>query len=89
MSKPNPSHADESELVKYYLPIPAGTPYSLLAQAVNKFGVEIVERDIILPGSAQDEIVPKSWVLRGDKKDLEKAKKFIAEKIKEHLKKFE
>jgi hypothetical protein len=89
MSKRDSSNTDKIEPDKYYLPIPAGTPYTLLAQAVNKFNVEIVEKDIILPGSAQDEIIPKSWVLRGEKKDLEEAKGFIMEKMKEHFKRFE
>jgi hypothetical protein len=71
------------------MPIPSGVAYSIIAQAVNKFGVELVEKDITLAGSAKDEYVPKAWVLRGDKDALIKSRDFIAIKVQEQLKKFE
>jgi len=71
------------------MPIPAGTPYSILAQAANKFDLELIEKDIVFPGSAQDEIVPKGWFLQGKQKDLEAARAFIIQKMKEHMKRFE
>jgi hypothetical protein len=73
----------------FYMPIPSGVAYSIIAEAVNKFGVELVEKDITLPGSAMDEFVPKAWVLKGDKSALEKSREFMAKKIKEQLKSFE
>ena len=85
MSKKDPSCQPES----YYMPVPSGVAYSIIAEAVNKFGVELVERDITLPGSAKDEYVPKAWVLKGDKDSLAKSRDFIAMKVQEQLKNFE
>lgn len=79
----------EPDIEKFIMPIPAGVPYSILAQAVNKFGIELVEKEVVLPGSAGDEIVPKAWVLRGDKEGLGNAREFIAKKILESMRKFE
>lgn len=73
----------------FYMPIPSGVAYSIIAEAVNRFGVELVEKDITLPGSAKDEIVPRNWVLRGDKAALEKSREFMAMKLQEQLKSFE
>jgi hypothetical protein len=78
-----------SKAERFYLPVPAGTPYSLIAEAVNKFNLELVEKDIIFPGSAKDEYVPKGWFLEGNKKDLEKALDYIFQGLKERIKKFE
>ncbi len=72
-----------------YMTIPSGVAYSIIAEAVNKFGVELVEKDVALPGSARDEIVPKAWVLKGDKRSLEKSREFMAQRMKEQLKSFE
>ncbi|MGA2573133.1 MAG: hypothetical protein ABSF36_02845 [Candidatus Methanomethylicaceae archaeon] len=88
MSKPD-KKKDEPDNEKFIMPIPAGVPYSILAQAVNKFGIELVEKEVVLPGSAGDEIVPKAWVLRGDKEGLGKAREFIAKKILESMRRFE
>ncbi|MBM5805879.1 MAG: hypothetical protein FJZ49_07465 [Candidatus Verstraetearchaeota archaeon] len=74
---------------RFYLPVPAGTPYSLIAEAVNKFNLELVEKDIVLPGSAKDEYVPKGWFLEGEKENLVKAKEYIYQGLKERIKKFE
>jgi hypothetical protein len=79
----------EQDVEKFIMAIPAGVPYSILAQAVNKFDLELVEKEIVLPGSAGDEIVPKAWVLRGDKEGLGKASEFIAKKILESMRRFE
>ncbi len=73
----------------FYMPIPSGVAYSIIAQAVNKFGVELVEKDITMPGSAKDEYIPKAWVLRGSQDALCKARDFIAIQVREQLKKFE
>lgn len=72
-----------------YMPIPSGVAYSIIAEAVNRFGVELVEKDITLPGSAMDEIVPKAWALKGDRAALEKSRDFMAKKLQEQLKSFE
>lgn len=85
MSKKEASCSPDS----YYMPIPSGVAYSIIAQAVNQFGVELVEKDITLPGSAKDEYVPKAWVLRGNKDSLYKSREFIAKKVQEQLKNFE
>lgn len=73
----------------YFMTIPSGVAYSVIAEAVNRFGVELAEKDITLPGSAKDEIVPRAWVLRGDKESLVKCREFIAVKLKDQLKSFE
>jgi hypothetical protein len=73
----------------FYMPIPSGVAYSIIAEAVNRFGVELVEKDITLPGSAKDEMVPKAWILKGDKSSLEKSREFMAKRIQEQLKSFE
>lgn len=85
MSKKDSSPQTQS----YYMPIPSGVAYSIIAQAVNKFGVELVEKEVTLPGSAKDEYIPKAWVLKGDKEALAKSRDFIAMKIQEQLKSFE
>jgi hypothetical protein len=85
MSKKDASCQPES----YIMPIPSGVAYSIIAQACNKFGVELVERDITTVGSAKDEYVPKAWVLKGDKESLSKCRIFIANKVQEQLKSFE
>lgn len=85
MSKKDASCQPDS----YYMPIPSGVAYSIIAQAVNKFGVELVEKDVTLPGSAKDEYVPKAWVLKGDRDSLEKSRCFIAQKVQEQLRNFE
>jgi hypothetical protein len=73
----------------FYMSIPSGVAYSIIAEAVNRFGVELVEKDITLPGSAKDEMIPRAWVLKGDKAALEKSKDFMAKKLQEQLKSFE
>lgn len=76
------------EKKKYLMPIPAGTPYSIISEAVNKFGVELTE--VPIKGAMMDdEKPPMMWVLRGDYENLVKAKEFIKERLKEVLKKFE
>jgi len=74
---------------KFFMSIPSGVAYSIIAEAVNRFGVELIEKDITLPGSAMDEYVPKAWALKGDKSSLEQSREFIAKKIQEQLKSFE
>jgi hypothetical protein len=88
MSKPDQKKG-EPDIEKFIMSIPAGVPYSILAQAVNKFDLELIEREIVLPGSAGDEFVPKAWVLRGDKDGLGKASEFIAKKMLESMRRFE
>lgn len=72
----------------YYLPIPAGTPYSVIAQAVNTFGVELEEKEVMMPGIGENEAAPTAWVLVGSREELEKAQEFIAKKMIEMLERF-
>ncbi len=74
---------------EFFMSIPSGVAYSIIAEAVNRFGVELVEKEITLPGSAMDEIVPKAWALKGNKVSLEKCREFMAKKLQEQLKSFE
>ncbi|MEM0286115.1 MAG: hypothetical protein QXW34_03135 [Candidatus Methanomethyliaceae archaeon] len=76
------------EKKKYLMPIPAGTPYSIISEAVNKFGVELTEVPI-KEAMIDNGNPPMMWVLKGDYENLVKAKEFIIEKLKEVLKKFE
>lgn len=86
---PNENSAANQDSKKILMPVPAGTPYSLLSLAVNKFDVELIEKEVILPGSAMDEYIPKGWYLQGERKNLDAAKEFIMSKLRERLKKFE
>lgn len=78
----------EGEAKTYYLPIPAGTPYSVIAEAVNKFGVELAEKEVVVPGIGENEAAPMAWVLTGSKESLEKAQEFIIKKMIEVLERF-
>ncbi|MCS7097959.1 MAG: hypothetical protein NZ922_03150 [Candidatus Methanomethyliaceae archaeon] len=73
---------------KYLMPIPAGTPYSIIAEAVNKFGIEIVEVPI-KEAMLNNENPPMMWALKGNYENLIKAKEFIRKRLEEVLKKFE
>ncbi|MCQ8891927.1 MAG: hypothetical protein NQU41_00930 [Candidatus Methanosuratincola sp.] len=73
---------------QYYMPIPAGTPYSVIAEAVNRFGIELSEKEVIVPGIGENEAAPLSWVLVGSRDRLEKAHEFIVKKMTEMLEKF-
>ncbi len=74
---------------KYLMPIPAGTPYSIIAEVISKFNLELVEMPVKEAMVEEGESPPMMWVLKGEKEDLMKAKEFICEKLKEKLKKFE
>ncbi len=78
-----------SESKCYYMTVPSGVAYSIIAEAVNRFGVDLEEKDITLPGSAKDEFVPKAWILKGSQESLVKAREFMAKKLQEELKRFE
>ncbi|MCX8181962.1 MAG: hypothetical protein N3D12_02460 [Candidatus Methanomethyliaceae archaeon] len=71
------------------MPLPAGTPYSILAEATHRFNVELAEKPIKAPVPIEEGVLPMAWVLIGDREELMKAKAFICEKLKETLKKFE
>ncbi|MDH7555529.1 MAG: hypothetical protein ACQXXL_03135 [Candidatus Methanosuratincola sp.] len=80
-----PPGGDEKQ---YYMPIPAGTPYSVIAEAVNKFGIELTEKEVIVPGIGENEAAPLTWVLVGSRDRLEKAHEFIVRKMTEMLDRF-
>lgn len=80
---------NEDQKKTFFMPIPAGTPYSIIAEATHRFRVELVEKTVQVPSSVEGEGVPMAWILEGDKEELIKAREFIREKLKETLKKFE
>ncbi|MBC7120238.1 MAG: hypothetical protein H5T33_01460 [Candidatus Methanosuratus sp.] len=80
--------SEEGEERQYYMPIPAGTPYSVIAEAANRFGVELTEKEVIVPGIGENEAAPLAWVLVGSRENLEKAHEFIVKKMTEMLEKF-
>lgn len=80
---------NEGQKKKFFMPIPAGTPYSIIAEATHRFKVELVEKPVQVPSSVEVEGVPMAWVLEGEREKLVKAREFIYEKLKETLKKFE
>ena len=79
---------EAKEEKQYYMPIPAGTPYSVIAEAVNRFGVELTEKEVIVPGIGENEAAPLAWVLVGSKENLERAHEFIVKKMAEMLERF-
>lgn len=81
--------SNKQEKESFFMPIPAGTPYSIIAEATHKFRVELVEKPIQVPPSAEMDMVPMGWVLVGEREELIKAKEFIYERLREVLKKFE
>ncbi len=72
----------------FYFPIPAGTPYSVIAEAVNKFGVELTDKEVNIPEMADSPMMPKSWVIKGEKDQLIRAREYIVKKMEEMLEKF-
>jgi len=80
---------DDRERKSFFMPIPAGTPYSIIAEATHRFNVELSEKPVQTPSPVDEERAPMVWVLVGDKEELMKAKAFIYGKLKEVLRKFE
>lgn len=79
----------KGEKGEYYFPIPAGTPYSVIAEATHKYNVQLTEREMQTPEGAGNVVLPKIWVLTGEKKSLVSAKNFIVKRMQEMLQKFE
>lgn len=77
-----------SESKKCYMPIPAGTPYSILSEAAVMFDLELVEKEVEIPGSAEAEMLPKIWALSGERENLLKAKEYIIKKLDKKLERF-
>ncbi|MEJ5293176.1 MAG: hypothetical protein WHS82_06225 [Candidatus Methanosuratincola sp.] len=92
MEKDDQDQRDKGPEIKeekqYYMPIPAGTPYSVIAEAVNRFGVELTEKEVIVPGIGENEAAPLAWALVGSKENLERAHEFIVKKMTEMLDRF-
>jgi len=72
----------------FYFPVPAGTPYSIIAEAVNKFEVELANKEVNIPEMSDSPTMPKSWVIKGEKDQLIKAREHIIKKMEEMLEKF-
>jgi sugar-specific transcriptional regulator TrmB len=72
----------------FYFPVPAGTPYSIIAEAVNKFEVELADKEVNIPEMSDSPTMPKSWVIKGEKDQLIKAREHIIKKMEEMLEKF-
>lgn len=72
----------------FYFPVPAGTPYSIIAEAVNRFDVELADREVSVPEMSDSPTMPKSWVIKGEKDNLIKAREFIISKMEEMLERF-
>lgn len=79
----------KGEKKDFYFPIPAGTPYSVIAEATHKYNVQLTEREMQTPEGAGNVVLPKIWVLTGNKKSLLSAKAFIVKRMEEMLQKFE
>jgi len=72
----------------FYFPVPAGTPYSIIAEPVNKFEVELANKEVNIPEMSDSPTMPKSWVIKGEKDQLIKAREHIIKKMEEMLEKF-
>ncbi len=72
----------------FYFPVPAGTPYSVIAEAVNRFSVELADQEVSIPEMSDSPTMPKSWVIKGEKDNLIKAREFIIKKMEEMLERF-
>ncbi len=80
---------NEDKKKSFFMPIPPGTPYSIIAEATHRFKVELSEKPIKAPSPVEGDSIPMAWVLTGDREELIKAKAFIYEKLKETLKYYE
>ncbi len=72
----------------FYFPVPAGTPYSIIAEAVNRFDVELADKEVNIPEMSDSPMMPKTWIIKGEKDELVKAREFIIKKMGEMLEKF-
>ncbi|MCS7140310.1 MAG: hypothetical protein N3F04_02635 [Candidatus Nezhaarchaeota archaeon] len=79
-----------NEEKEVYMRLPAGIPYSIIAEAAERFNLKIVEMEVNVPPI--DNGVhwrPKTLVLRGKREDLERARAFIVRKLEERVKELE
>jgi hypothetical protein len=82
------STQDEKKGKICYRAIPPGTPYSVLAEATNRFNVELAEKEVMIPEVADSNVTPRAWILKGEKEELMKAEEFIYNKMLKMLEKF-
>ena len=73
----------------YYMAVPPGTPYSIMAEAAKKLNLTVEELEMTLPQTDDELYVsPRTLVLKGSKKNLLRAKEFIREKLEERIRIF-
>lgn len=73
-----------------YMRIPAGVPYSILAEAAEKFDLKIVELEVNVPPPAEDVYWrPRTLVLKGKRENLERARVYIIKKLEERARELE
>lgn len=73
-----------------YMKIPAGVPYSILAEVAEKFNLKIAELELNIP-PPDDEAYwrPRTYVLKGKLEDLERAKEYIIQRLEDRIRELE
>ncbi|MDH5815500.1 MAG: hypothetical protein QE164_01710 [Candidatus Nezhaarchaeota archaeon] len=72
-----------------YMKIPAGVPYSILAEAAQAFNLRVVELEVNIPPLDDVYGRPKTLVLKGKVEDLMRAREFIIKKLEERIRELE
>lgn len=72
-----------------YMKIPAGVPYSIIAEAAQAFNLRIVELEVNIPPLDDAYGRPKTLVLKGKMEDLVRAREFIIKKLEERIRELE
>ncbi|MCX8176616.1 MAG: hypothetical protein N3E48_05260 [Candidatus Bathyarchaeota archaeon] len=70
----------------FILPVPPGTPFTIMLEAAKKFNLVVSEVELNIPLPNDAYLLPKTLVLKGPKANLSKAKKFIRKRLKERVK---
>lgn len=72
-----------------YMKIPAGIPYSIVAEAAQAFDLRIVELEVNIPPLDDVYGRPKTLVLKGKVENLMRAREFIIRKLEERVRELE
>ncbi|MEM2214033.1 MAG: hypothetical protein QXD66_04000 [Candidatus Nezhaarchaeales archaeon] len=72
-----------------YMKIPAGVPYSIIAETAQTFNLRVVELEVNIPPLDDVYGRPKTLVLRGKIEDLMRAREFMIKKLEERIRELE
>ncbi|MGP3666914.1 MAG: hypothetical protein ACKD6N_02820 [Candidatus Bathyarchaeota archaeon] len=67
------------------LPVPPGTPLTIMIEAAKKFNLVVSEVELNIPLPDDAYLLPRTLVLKGSKANLSKAKEFIRKRLEERV----